>query len=671
MPKADHQSPLSRIKPFFRKQNGFSLSMLILILFLTGHLIFAPKPWNPELDFSTAAKSTVRTHSYVIAGAWWAALVNLFLVSIALFLSRFYPQPKREATGESGSDIDRDNAARKSLSTLQGRFTLILSLLAVALSAWLNVPRLNHSLWGDEEATTRRFIVGQVSRQDDGSLRLRKPSWEKTLWNFDNGPNNHNLFSILGRLSHGFARPGNGPGDYYFSEFWIRLPAFLSGLGAVAAIAWLMVVIGFPRAAPLAAFALALHPWFVRWGTEARGYALELFFIPLVLVFLLKALDAKQSNTSWRWWAAYGFTEFLLIYSHLGAVYFLVPLNIAAFVLAWKHSAKDYRSSANPFRQSGVWRLAAANLLGAFLTIQLMAPCLKPLGIWLGKTRVEGDITWSWMKNWFGYFASGMSWSPWDKANPYCLTLAQFLKEHPYPGLILLLLLAIGSIAGLITFLSKPRRRWLLLPLLAPGLLTVLHAKLGGNLLYPWYMVGFLPLSIAMLAAGLDSIGRLIPVRPAFAVISIFFLIIFGMATQNQRQLYRDHPVEALAESVRKTREVINPFHPHIDDVITLDIVHATRLYDPAHLRVRSVNALVDALKQADSSNRPLYLNLGNPGLLSRNLPGIGQMIHNRSLFEDPILIHGLQNPCTRYIFRYIPDSIDTIPLPANPNKKS
>lgn len=661
------------IKSIFRKQNLFLLSMLTLILLLAGHLVSAPTPWDPTLDFSGEAKSSVRTHSYIMEGLWWAALVNLLLLSAVLAASRFYPHSATKADpihvldSKIGIRPDHGATAWDSLASRQRRITLILTILSVALSAWLNAPLLDNSLWGDEEATVRRYIVGHVKRLDDGSMKLSQPSWERTLWNYDNGPNNHILFSVLGRLSHGFARPGDGPGDYYFSETWIRLPSFLSGLGAVAATAWLVVAMGFPRAAPLAAFALALHPWFVRWGTEARGYALELFFVPLAMVFLLKAIRAQQAKTAWGWWVGYGLTEFLLIYAHLGSVYFLLPLNIAAVALAWRNSCKR-GLPRNPLRQVNIWRLAAANVLGAFLTIQMLTPCLKPLAIWLGKTRVEGDITWPWIRDWFSYFASGMAWDPWDKSNPYCLTLPDFLRGHPWLGGLLLLLMATSLVAGLSVLLGNRNQRWLLLPLLAPGLLTVLHAKLGGNLLYPWYMVGFLPLSTIIVAIGLDRLARLVPGRAAFPALATLSLIAFALVTQQQRRLYRSHPVEALAESVKLTREVINPFDPRIDEVVTLDIVHATRSYDPAHLRVRSLGDFVDALAKADATNKPLFLNLGNPGLLERDLPDIGRMIQDRNLFEAPILIHGLQNPCTRYIFRYIPHSISPH-LPGGPRK--
>ncbi len=661
------------IKSIFCKQNLFLLAMLSLILLLAGYLALAPTPWNPDLNFSSETKSSLRTHSYVIAGLWWAALVNLLLVSAVLAASRFYPRANKTANSRPtfGENTKTDRAhvvaTWQTLSDGQRRLILVLSILAVVLSAWQNAPLLDNSLWGDEEATARRYIVGHVKRLDDGSMKLSRPSWERTLWNYDNGPNNHILFSILGRLSHSFARPGNGPDDYYFSESWIRLPSFLSGLGAIAATAWLVVVMGFPRSAPLVAFTLALHPWFVRWGTEARGYALELLFIPLAMVFLLKALRARPDRRAWGWWLGYGLTEFLLIYSHLGSVYFLFPLNIAAFAFIWRNP-RAHSPARSPLHQPDIWRLAAANALGAFLTIQMLAPCLKPLANWLGKPRAAGDITWPWVEDWFSYYVSGMAWTPWDTSNPYCLTLPDFLQQHPGPGYLLLLLAAAGLTAGFVTLLADRNRSWLLLPLLAPGLLTVLHAKLGGNLLYPWYMVGFLPLAIVTVSLGLDRLARLIPGRATFPVLAILFLVVFTFVTQRQRQLYRRHPVEALAESVKLTREVINPFHPRIDEVITLDIVHATRSYDPAHLRVRSLGEFVEALQKADSSNKPLFLNLGNPGLLGRDLPEIGRMIQDRTLFEAPILIHGLQNPCTRYIFRYIPHSIDRLPTLPPPN---
>ncbi|MCF6313673.1 MAG: hypothetical protein L3J39_14605 [Verrucomicrobiales bacterium] len=656
MPLPDLPAPLLKLFAFIRKQNPFTLAILVLMGMLSIYLIFADKPWDPTLDFSASVSSKLRVHSYVVSGLWWGALINLSILSACLFGSLFYPP----APSSTPSGIDQSTNSWKSLPLIQRRTILVLSLLAVALSAMLNAPLLNHSLWGDEEATARRFIVGHINRQSDQTLRLHTPSWEKTLWNFENGPNNHVLYSILGRVSHSFAKPANGPDDLYFSEFWLRLPTYLSGLCAVATIAWLMVVLGFPRTAPLAATLLALHPWFVRWGTEARGYSLVLFLIPLILVFLLKALQSKKESQAWGWWLAYGFTEFLLIYAHLGSVYFLFPLNIAALLLAWQQARLEHKS-LNPLHHRRVWQYTTANLLGTILTIQLLAPCIKPLGTWLAKSRTKGDITWHWIEDWFSYFASGMPWSPWNESNPYCITLPDALEQSALLTSSALTLIAISLLIGFFSLLLNQHHRYLLLPLLAPGLLTVLHAKVGGNLLYPWYMVGFLPLCIIVVSVGLERISAIIPKakNSAWVIVALLFCGLFAILTHEQRQLYRNHPVEALARSVRETREVINPFDPKIDEVITLDVCHATRLYDPAHLRIRNLAEFVAALKLADSTERPLFINMANTGLLTIYLPQIGQMIDNRELFQEPIVIHGLQNPCTRYIVQYIPHSLD------------
>ncbi len=52
----------------------------------------------------------------------------------------------------------------------------------------------------------------------------------------------------------------------------MRVPTLLVGMLSVAAVAWLLLECGFPLAGAIAAFLLALHPWHLRYATEARGY---------------------------------------------------------------------------------------------------------------------------------------------------------------------------------------------------------------------------------------------------------------------------------------------------------------------------------------------------------------------------------------------------------------
>jgi uncharacterized membrane protein len=79
----------------------------------------------------------------------------------------------------------------------------------------------------------------------------------------------------------------------------------------------------------VAAWLLALHPWHIRFTSEARGYSLLLCIIPIVLYFWLRAIRQNE----WRWWLLYSGSQFALIYCYPGSLYVLIVLNGAT--AAW------------------------------------------------------------------------------------------------------------------------------------------------------------------------------------------------------------------------------------------------------------------------------------------------------------------------------------------------
>ncbi|MEZ5430785.1 MAG: glycosyltransferase family 39 protein [Verrucomicrobiales bacterium] len=125
----------------------------------------------------------------------------------------------------------------------------------------------------------------------------------------------------------------------------IRLPAYLAGVGSIFTVGWLAWMMGMPRAAPLASWLMALHPWIIRWGSEARGYAFELAFIGLTMGAVLAALATGK----FRWWVVFGAAEVLLLISHFGSVMFLLPLNASILVILWQ------RSGGRPLRSAEAW----------------------------------------------------------------------------------------------------------------------------------------------------------------------------------------------------------------------------------------------------------------------------------------------------------------------------
>jgi hypothetical protein len=56
----------------------------------------------------------------------------------------------------------------------------------------------------------------------------------------------------------------------------------------------------------LSAWLLAVHPWFLRYASEARGYSVLLLMVPVILLVWLRATRENR----WRWWLAFGASQF-------------------------------------------------------------------------------------------------------------------------------------------------------------------------------------------------------------------------------------------------------------------------------------------------------------------------------------------------------------------------
>ena len=629
--------------------------MLFLATASLVYLVVAPSPWSEGLDTTREVKESIRTQSWAIIGLWYGAAINLGISVFALLAWNFRPSMIDRGVnfGAVGSDFEAPGNMAP-----WGRRILVLS--ATITAAWGMAPRLELSLWGDEEATTRRFIVGHVYRMEDDSFIAKHPSWAKAIWNFDNGTNSHQLFNVLARLSHGPADvSGDDPGDYYFSEQKIRLPSFLATLLMIPAAAWLTTLLGFPRGAPLASFLLALHPWIVRFGRDARGYALEMLFGVLAAACLLAALKHRHRA---RWWIAFGIAEFLLLSAHLTGIYLLVPLNLAGLWLAWRPFKKGH---ANPFRVADVWRWTGANLLGAMLTIQFMMPNLLQLPAFLETGRITGKVDHDLFADTFAFWALGTPWHPWDPGNPFAITWRNLHETHPLVTILAAALVGLFFLAGIFAIAIRRRLRWWLLPLCLPAPLMFLDAIRSENLLYPWYTVGFLPFAYVLVGVGFGAVvplgwksGNRLLKGVLYLVAATLVIAPFALATTQPRDIVRERPVEALAESVRLTRDVVNPFSPGIDNSLTLGFVHATRLYDPAMTMVKSDEEFVEVIRRAELLNRPLSVNAANLGLGDVYFPKAMELLRDHDVFEEPIVIHGLQLPCTRYVFRYRPGGL-------------
>ncbi len=178
---------------------------------------------------------------------------------------------------------------------------VLLALSAVAFA--LRVRGLHQDLFADELFTFDdvygRGVAGVVERVRDG---------------YEDSPP---LFFLLAWATAKLGDP----------TIWIRVPSVVLGTALVP----LVYVLGtrtLGRAAGIAAAGIvAVSPFTVFYGGEARAYASLMFFSALSTVALLRALETRSG----RWWLAYAACVCAIFYTHYTGVF--VVLTQAAWAL--------------------------------------------------------------------------------------------------------------------------------------------------------------------------------------------------------------------------------------------------------------------------------------------------------------------------------------------------
>lgn len=189
--------------------------------------------------------------------------------------------------------------------------------------------------------------------------------------------NNHVGYSLLARLCvELFGR----------SEWALRLPALLLGLGTLPALWWVSRPVVGPWIAVAATLGLALAPEHIRWSTTARGYTALILGVILTSALLFQLLRRPTARTA----AAFAALTTATGYCHLYAapVAVVQGLALVGWFAAHRHDASSRRSAIY-----GVAALAAAGLL----TLLLYSPILRPLLFSVnhaGRGQLMPDFAW-------------------------------------------------------------------------------------------------------------------------------------------------------------------------------------------------------------------------------------------------------------------------------------
>ena len=266
----------------------------------------ADKPWR--FDLTQAA--TWNLGKLVGFYSFWAGAVNLGLLGILIWTAPWW------AAGEIHRKSDA--TPRRSFSALFWLGVIGAMIFVGSLAS----QRLDFGLAHDEDLSARRAIVGEYIVKEDGSVLPPELKWRNTFFDYRK-PTNHVLYSVLARSAWTAWGAFAPAGDWQIGEWVVRLPACLAGIFAVLILALLVAKIGGETAGVTSAWLLALHPWFLRYSSEARGYSLLLLLVPGMLLFWLRA----TRENLWRWWLSFAACQFLVLWVYPAAIYILVILN--------------------------------------------------------------------------------------------------------------------------------------------------------------------------------------------------------------------------------------------------------------------------------------------------------------------------------------------------------
>jgi hypothetical protein len=511
----------------------------------------------------------------------------------------------------------------------------------MVLAAWQSYPRLCHSLWGDEEYEAAVFILGEPLRKEDGSLTPDQIPWSQTLWDMRK-PTNHVGYSVLARLVHDSVfKRSNGPRDPWFDEALIRLPTLVFGLLVIPAMFWALRVWGLRPWWALGF--LLLHPWFMRFISEARGYA----FVFLGATVLMGLLGRALQTGRWRWWLAFGFAEFLTLWCCLQSLYPVTGINLLALACLMD---RGLQSDAR-WLQMGRW--ITANLLGATLVLVMMAPCLPQLQHFMKTGEMMGDLPLKWWRDSFSMLLCGQLWDKWaEPGHPYQTAMQVLLEKHPLLLVVTAVFVLGIVIAGILAFLKNKAWRPLLIFAVGSIAIMISHNAASGRSPYDWYLCAFLPGLIFVIAAGTMNLERLPRLMSNAAL--ILALASFAWLTHRPRAFFREHPSEAGRESVAMAREVTNPFHPDFGKGIIL-VGHpiAMPCYDPDLIRIDTVSELTEQMNEADASGSKLFVNVNRIADWREDRAEYCALLEKSGKFEHVGSFPGLMSYASRDVFRY------------------
>jgi 4-amino-4-deoxy-L-arabinose transferase-like glycosyltransferase len=480
------------------------------------------------------------------------------------------------------------------------------------------------SFYNDEASTFRRCIAGQHQRKGE-EVRWRQVKWVETWFGDQNG-NNSPPCSVLGRVCYDSWKRLSQAEDGAVCEPAVRLPQLIAGLGGLVFV-WLVGRrIGGAGVGIAAALVLAIHPWHVRYSTEARGYGLLLLAVPAAFYFLARGLEDGR----WRWWLGCGMAQGLCAWAFPGAVYFLAVFNVLALAV----TARGRMGT----------RLLVGSACGGMVALQLMLPVAPQLLEAIKKIpSMKGAMPLSWWGNVGAGLLCGVRGADEDPGNPNNLALARLAGPH---GWLWLLVIA-GALLGLAGMVMLVRRGGAasVVALAGPGsvLLSWVASRAQGNFLHPWYELAALPGLALGAGAVLAAVARGPAIRALLLTVVAGPLAAALLAIDLRLMDTGKENLRGVADALRQPGALVATMYSDVDVYLP-----EVRFLAPG----RAVQDLRALVARARSERRTLWFE-GRTALLASVAPELRRELEEGGDFEGERVFCGLEEQqFTHEIFR-------------------
>lgn len=465
-------------------RNPFTLALGLISLALLVFLFLTGKTWSTALPDITAKDVKGATFGYVRWGLWWAGFINAIFCAALAITAKWWAGHHTFPAWSLGIKTPSNPLSR------QGWVWLVLILMAAGALRW---ARMDLSFYNDEAHTFRRYIAGQNMLQSNGSIKWRQVAWLETVWLNKIG-NNSPPFTMLSRLSYESWKKISGASLGKVNETSVRLPAWVAGMASLMLLFFIIRRL-LPQSSScywLLLFA-ALHPWHLRYSTEARGYGLMLLGITACFYLLLRAAEDGR----WRWWLGMGLAQFFTVWSFSGILFFLIAFN--GLLLLWVAvRLKQIHGSV-----TALSRPLFGMLIGAMLTLQLSLPSVIQLAVSLrDNAAVRGLMGVAWWQDVAGGLLAGIRWVDNDVSNPQNLALSRILSAAPWVWLLLMLSLVLLGLGMLRLLKTHHAARIIILSAPIAIFSSWLLLSRQEKYLHVWYVLYALPGLLLAGAAG-------------------------------------------------------------------------------------------------------------------------------------------------------------------------